>query len=101
MTTTDDDIAGVYKPRTPENTPFYNCVENHFEQLESAWDDLYAPRYGFWRAYIKDVICRYLWTAATCDVASPGFDVTIAGTNIFWHFRANAGIFVRPAIRKG
>jgi len=60
MTTTDDDIAGVYKPRTPENTPFHNCVENHFEALESVWDDLYAPRYGFWRPYIKDVIYRYL-----------------------------------------
>ncbi len=35
---------------------FYNCVENHFEELESVWDDLYAPRYGFWRPYITDVI---------------------------------------------
>ncbi len=29
-------------------------------ELESVWDDLYAPRYGFWRPYITDVIYRWL-----------------------------------------
>ena len=60
MTRSDDGIAGVYKPRNPKDSPFHACVENHFEELESVWDDLYAPRYGFWRPYITDVIYRYL-----------------------------------------
>jgi hypothetical protein len=60
MTAPDDDIAGVYKLRNPKDSPFYNFVENHFEKLETIWDDLYAPRYGFWRPYITDVIYRYL-----------------------------------------
>ena len=60
MTRSDEDIAGVYKPRNPSQTAFYNFVENHFEQLETFWDELYAPRYGFWRPYIADVIYRYL-----------------------------------------
>lgn len=60
MTISGHDIAGVYKPRNPKDSAFYNCVETHFEELERFWDDLYAPRYGFWRPYIKDVIYRYL-----------------------------------------
>jgi len=60
MTISGHDIAGVYKPRNPKDSAFYNCVETHFEELERFWDDLYASRYGFWRPYIKDVIYRYL-----------------------------------------
>ena len=60
MTKSDERIDGIYKPRKPKETAFYNCVENHFEELESVWDDLYAPRYGFWRPYITDVIYRWL-----------------------------------------
>ncbi len=60
MTKSNERIDGIYKPRKPKETAFYNCVENHFEELEAIWDDLYASRYGFWRPYIKDVIYRYL-----------------------------------------
>ncbi len=60
MTKSDERIDGIYKPRKPKETAFYNCVENHFEELEAIWDDLYASRYGFWRPYITDVIYRYL-----------------------------------------
>ena len=60
MTRSDDNIAGAYKPRYAKDSPFHSCVENHFEELESVRDDLYAPLYGFWRPYITDVIYRYL-----------------------------------------
>jgi hypothetical protein len=35
-------------------------VEDHFEQLETDWDERYQGRFGFWRAYVTDVIRRYL-----------------------------------------
>jgi len=35
-------------------------VESHFEEQEQAWDDMYAPRYGFWRTYVMTVIYNYL-----------------------------------------
>jgi hypothetical protein len=35
---------------------YYQCVESHFEELEQVWDDRYAPRFGFWRPYIIEVI---------------------------------------------
>ena len=50
----------VYQPRNPKASAYYKCVENHFEELERAWDDMYASRYGFWRTYVMAVIYRYL-----------------------------------------
>ena len=97
MPITNDSIAGVYKPRNPKDSAFYNCVENHFEKLESVWDNLYAPRYGFWRPYVADVIYRYL----DCGDLHCGFAATTAATNIFWRFHVNVAISVRPAIRSG
>ena len=31
----------VYQPRDPKASAYYRCVEDHFEQLESVWDDRY------------------------------------------------------------
>lgn len=50
----------VYRPRNPRAGAYYQCVESHFEELQQVWDDRYAPRFGFWRPYIMDVIYRYL-----------------------------------------
>jgi hypothetical protein len=54
------DDVGIYQPRNPKASGYYRCVQDHFEQLEMLWQDRYAPRYGFWRAYVTDVINRYL-----------------------------------------
>jgi hypothetical protein len=56
-TTTDVD---VYQPRNPKVSAYYRCVEDHFEQLESVWDDRYQRCFGFWRPYVMDVIQRYM-----------------------------------------
>ncbi len=29
----------VYQPRNPKASAYYKCVENHFKELERAWDD--------------------------------------------------------------
>jgi hypothetical protein len=50
----------VYQPRNPKASPYYKCVENHFEEVEQACDDMYASRYGFWRTYVMTVIYKYL-----------------------------------------
>ena len=51
----------VYQPRKPKASAYYKCVENNFEQLERAWDDMYASRYGFWRTYVMTVIYKNTW----------------------------------------
>jgi hypothetical protein len=53
-------VQGKYTPRKPRKTAYYHLVENHFEQLESEWEELYQPKYGFWREHVMDVIYKYL-----------------------------------------
>jgi len=50
----------VYQPRNPKASAYYRCVEDHFEQLKTVWDERYQSRFGFWRPYVMDVIHRYL-----------------------------------------
>ena len=50
----------VYQPRNPKASGYYQCVEDHFERLETVWDEHYQPRFGYWRAYVTHVIQRYL-----------------------------------------
>jgi len=52
--------AGVYSPRNPKASRYFQCVATHFEELEAVWEDVYERRYGFWRAWIRNVIYRYL-----------------------------------------
>jgi NAD-dependent SIR2 family protein deacetylase len=41
-----------YRPRQPQNSSYYQCVQDHFEGFER--------RYGFFRPYVRQVIYRYL-----------------------------------------
>jgi hypothetical protein len=49
----------VYQQRNPKASAYYKCAENHFEQLERSWDNMYAPRLGFWQTYVI-MIYKYL-----------------------------------------
>ncbi|EMS77964.1 IS91 family transposase [Desulfotignum phosphitoxidans] len=60
MAQIDNHHFDIYQPRNPKASAYYKCVENHFEELERAWDDMYASRYGFWRTYVMTVIYKYL-----------------------------------------
>jgi hypothetical protein len=52
--------SSVYKPRNPKTSRYYQCVSDHFEMLESVWEERYERQYGFFRPWIKNVIYRYL-----------------------------------------
>ena len=54
------DVVGIYRPRNPQTSAYFRCVQDHFEQLQMLWNDRYASRCGFWRPYVTDVIYRYL-----------------------------------------
>ena len=36
-------VFDIYQPRNPKASAYYKCVENHFEELEQAWDVSYSP----------------------------------------------------------
>ena len=59
----------VYRQRNPQRTSYYQCVEEHFEQFEQAYDDRFNKQYGFFRPYVRHVIYRYL----DCGILHHGF----------------------------
>ena len=61
--------ASVYRQRESQNSPYYRCVENHFEAFEQVYEERFERRYGFFRSYVKQVIYRYL----DCGVLKNGF----------------------------
>ena len=56
----DRAVTGVYKPRNPVASNYFQCVSAHWEELEPAWDDLYQRQYGYFRPYINEVMLRFL-----------------------------------------
>ncbi|WP_425388336.1 transposase zinc-binding domain-containing protein [Desulfobacter vibrioformis] len=60
MTHTTAHNFDVYQPNNPKATAYYQCVENHFEELEGVWDAMYTSRLVFWQTYVMTLIYRYL-----------------------------------------
>ena len=50
----------VYHQLNPQSSPYYRCVEDHFEMFEMVYEDWYERQYGFFRPYVNRVIYRYL-----------------------------------------
>jgi len=59
----------VYQARKPQESQYYQCVEDNFEALEQAYDERFAGKYGFLRPYVKQVIYRFL----DCGILHNGF----------------------------
>ena len=52
--------ANQYRPRRPQDSDYYSCVEDYVESFVQIYDDRFSRDYGFWRPYIEKVIYRYL-----------------------------------------
>ncbi|MFH1080824.1 MAG: transposase zinc-binding domain-containing protein [Pseudomonadota bacterium] len=52
--------AAVYRPRNPQSSDYYRCVEDYFEIFVGIYDEHFSRQYGFWRPYVEQVIHRYL-----------------------------------------
>ena len=37
----------LYRQRDPQNSPYYQCVEDHFETFEEVYEERFEWRYGF------------------------------------------------------
>ena len=62
--------AAVYRPRNPQSSDYYRCVEDYFETFVQIYDEHFSRQYGFWRPYVEQVIYRYL--DAACPVPDTG-----------------------------
>lgn len=63
------DISSIYRPRNPQNSAYYRCVEDHFGTFEQVYDDRFEKQYGFFRPYVRKVIYRFL----DCGILQSGF----------------------------
>ena len=64
-----DSRSDHYRPRSPQTSQYYRCIEDHFEAFEQVYDERFSYQYGFFRPYVKDVIYRYL----DCGILHNGF----------------------------
>ena len=55
------DTSSVYRPRKPQDSQYYQCVEDNFERFEQVYEERFERQYGFFRPYVKHVIYRYPW----------------------------------------
>jgi hypothetical protein len=63
------DSSPVCRPRNPQGSQYYRCVEDHFEEFEQIDEELFSAKYGFFRPYVKQMIYRYL----DCGILHNGF----------------------------
>jgi len=52
--------AAVYRPRNPQATDYYRCIEDHLETFIQGYEERFERPYGFFRPYLLKVIYRYL-----------------------------------------
>ena len=50
----------VYRPREPQKSSYYQCVQDHFEAFEQVYEERFERQYWFFRPYASHVIYRYL-----------------------------------------
>ena len=50
----------VYRPRNPQTTDYYWCVEDRLESFIQGYEEQFERSHGFFRPYLREVIYRYL-----------------------------------------
>jgi hypothetical protein len=50
----------VYRPRRPQDTDYYHCVEDYFEIFVRNYGEHFSRQYGSWRPNLQQVIYQYL-----------------------------------------
>ncbi len=50
----------VYRPRRPQNTPFYQCLDGYWEEFKEAYPYFYEANYGQLRPVVEKTVDRFL-----------------------------------------
>lgn len=53
-------VATVYRPRQPRQSPLYQLIERHLPEFERSYDDRYQQPFGPWRPIIGEVARKFL-----------------------------------------
>ena len=62
-------LAGPYRPRHPEHTAFYRCLEDYWEEFKEGYPYFYERDYGPWRPVVEKTVERFL----QCGILRHGF----------------------------
>ena len=58
-----------YRRRKPQYTPYYQCIEDYYEEFKRTYDRKFSQKYGYLRSHIEKVIYQYL----DCGILHNGF----------------------------
>ncbi len=58
-----------YRPRHPERTPFYQCLEDYWDEFQESYPYFYEAEYGPWRPVLEKTVDRFL----ECGLLRHGF----------------------------
>jgi hypothetical protein len=62
-------LKGVYQPRNPKASSFFQCLAEHFDKFEAVYEEVYQDRYGLYRPVIRKVVKKFL----DCGDLTQGF----------------------------
>jgi len=58
-----------YRPRHPERTPFYQCLEDYWDEFQESCPYFYEAEYGPWHPVLEKTVDRFL----ECGLLRHGF----------------------------
>jgi len=58
-----------YRRRKPQYGPYYQCIEDSFEEFKRSYERDFSQKYGYLRSHIEKVIYQYL----DCGILHNGF----------------------------
>jgi len=58
-----------YRRRKPQYGPYYQCIEDNFEEFKRSYEKKFSQKYGYLRSHIEKVIYQYL----DCGILANGF----------------------------
>ncbi len=50
----------AYRPRHPERSPFYQCLEDYWDEFKQSYPCFYEADYGSWRSEGQTLVGRLL-----------------------------------------
>lgn len=54
------DAAQVYKPRNPRDSSLWQLLDEHFDEFEERYDNLFSKEYGFYRPVVSLIVRKFL-----------------------------------------
>jgi hypothetical protein len=52
--------AQVYRQREPHESPLWQLFDEHFDEFEERYDELFSKQYGFYRPVVPHVVRKFL-----------------------------------------